>query len=115
MLNFLPAFDSSRMERMERNAQENATRVSIYRRLSLVLLTKSSAELRAAVAKPGMAEKYLYEAECLGEAIEQLEAQIELMRSAEVRILAVLSDTYPEAVEEAQPKARDEAQEVPHG
>jgi hypothetical protein len=53
----------------------------------------------------------LYEAECLGEAIKQLEAQIDLMRAAEARILAALVDTFPEMVEEEQqPKgeARDE-------
>jgi hypothetical protein len=79
-----------------------------------VLLTKSSAELRAAVGAPRAAEKFLYEAECLGEAIEQLEAQIELMRSAEARIFAALADTSPEMVEEEQPKAKavDEAQEA---
>ncbi len=47
MIDFLPAFDSSRVERMERNAQENTARAAVYRRLSFALLTQSSVELRA--------------------------------------------------------------------
>jgi hypothetical protein len=70
MLDFLPAFDSSAVERMERNAQENATRAAVYRRLSFALLTKSSAELRAAVAETETAEVFLSNAECLREAIK---------------------------------------------
>jgi hypothetical protein len=105
MLDFLPAFDSSAVERMERNAQENATRAAVYRRLSFALLTKSSAELRAAVAETETAEVFLSNAECLGEAIKWHEAQIELLHTAEARIFAALSDTFPEAVEEEQPGA----------
>jgi hypothetical protein len=47
MIDFLPAFDSSQMERLEIKAQEDATRAAVYRRISFALLTKSSAELRA--------------------------------------------------------------------
>jgi hypothetical protein len=42
-------------------------------------------------------------------AIRQLETQLELMRSAEVRVLAALSDAYPEE-EQPDAAARDEAQ-----
>ena len=111
MLDFLPAFDSSRMERMERNAQENTTRAAVYRRLSFALLTKSSAELRVAVAQElEIAEEFPSTVEGLREAIEWHSAEIKLLRSAEARILTVLSDAYPEAVEEAQPDTatRDE-------
>jgi hypothetical protein len=115
MLEFPPAFDSSAVERMERNAQENATRAAVYRRLSFALLTKSSAELRAAVAEMETAGVFLSNAECLREAIKWLEGQIRLLRTAEVRIFAVLSDTFPEAVEEGQPDAAVIDAEVPHG
>lgn len=96
MFDFLPVFDSSAIEHLERNAQ----RAADYRRLSFRVLTKSSDELRAVFVKPEMAEKFLYEVECLREAIEQLEVQIELMRAAEARILAALSDMFPEEVEQ---------------
>ena len=112
MLDFLRAFDSSTAERMERTARENATQAAIYRRLSFALLTKTSAELRAAVSETEAAEVFLSNAECLRGAIEWHDAQIELLRTAEVRIFAALSDTFPEAVEEGQPDAAalDEAQ-----
>jgi hypothetical protein len=120
VLNFLSAFDSSAVERMERNAQENATTAAVYRRLSFALLTKSSAELRTAVTETETAEAFLSNAECLGETIKWHEAQIEVLRMAEARIFAALADTsrdemvrllmvllstYPKAVEEGQPDA----------
>jgi hypothetical protein len=101
MIDFLPAFDSSRVERMERNAQENTARAAVYRRLSFALLTQSSVELRAAVAEPETAEALLSTVEGLREAIEWHEAEIKLPRTVKARILMVLSDAYPEAVEES--------------
>jgi hypothetical protein len=125
MTDFHAAFDKPTAERMERYAQENATTAAVYRRLSLALLTKSSDELRAAVAETETAEAFLSNAECMREAIKWHEAQIKLLRTAEARIFAALADTshdemvrllavllatYPEAVEaveEGQPDAAD--------
>jgi hypothetical protein len=75
MLDFLPAFDFSMVERMERNAQENATRAAIYRRVAFALLTKTSAELRAAVSETEAAEAFLSNTEGLRGAIEWHEAR----------------------------------------
>jgi hypothetical protein len=100
MVDFPAAFDRPTFERMERNAQENTTQAAVYRRIALALLTQSSVELRAAVAEPETAEALLSTAEGLREAIEWHEAEIELLSSAEARILIALSDTYPEMVEE---------------
>jgi hypothetical protein len=38
---FPAAFDSSAVDRMERNAQENTTQTAIYRRLELALMTRA--------------------------------------------------------------------------
>jgi hypothetical protein len=92
MLDFVPAFDSSHVERMEHNAQKNATTAAIYRRLALVLLTKTVDALWTSVAKPKVAEKFLDNAECLRSAIEWHESQIDLLKAAEARISAALSE-----------------------
>jgi hypothetical protein len=112
MFNFLPTFDFQTAERLKRKAQQAATQTGIDCRVALTILTKTSAELRAAVPEAETAEAFLSNTEGLRRAIEWLEAQLELMHSAEARILAALSDTFPEAVEEGQPAAaaRDEAQ-----
>lgn len=112
MIDFPAAFDKPTFKRMERNAQEHTTRAAIYRRSALALMTRSSVQLRASVAQElETAETFLSTAEGLREAIEWHEAEIKLLRTVEARIFTVLSDTYPEAVEEEQqPKgeARDE-------
>jgi hypothetical protein len=108
---FLTAYSTFELLLCEKVVQENTTRAAVYRRLSFALLTKNSAELRVAVAQElEIAEEFLSTVEGLREAIEWHSAEIKLLRSAEARILTALSDTYPEAVEKAQPDTatRDE-------
>ena len=74
---------------MEAIAQENAGQAGIDRRLALAVLSKSFSELQQAVAEDS--EVFLSVAERLGEAIQRLEAQLGSARSAEARVLSVLS------------------------
>jgi hypothetical protein len=100
VLDFPAAFDKPTAERLETIAQQSAKKNGIDRRIALALLTRSSAELRQSTAENSeAAEALLSCAESLRGAIEWLEGQIKLLRTAEMRILAVLSDAYPEAVE----------------
>jgi hypothetical protein len=106
MFNFPAAFDRPTFKRMERNAQENTTQAAICLRVALTLMTRSSVQLRASVVKNlETAEALLSTAEGLREAIEWHEAEIKLLRTAEARLLTVLSDAYPVA-------ALDETQEA---
>jgi hypothetical protein len=114
MFDFPAAFDKPTSKRMERNAQKHTTQAAIYRRIALALMTRSSVELRASVAQDlETAETFLSTAEVLRGAIEWHEAEIKLLRTVEARIFAVLSDTYPEEVEEEQPKAKARDEENP--
>jgi hypothetical protein len=93
MFDFPAAFDKPTAERMESNAQENTTQAAVCRRVALALLTQNSVKLRAAVAQDlEAADALLSTAEGLRKAIEWHEAEIKLLRSAEVRLLTVLSD-----------------------
>jgi len=88
---FAVAFDSSTAKRLEAIAQEkeNAGQAGTDRRLALTVLSKSFSELQQAVAKGP--EVFLSVAERLSEAIQRLEAQLGSARSAEARVLSVLS------------------------
>jgi hypothetical protein len=86
---FAVAFDSFTAKRLEAIAQENAGQAGIDRRLVLAVLSKSFSELQQAVAEDP--EVFLSIAERLSEAIQRLEAQLGSARSAEARVLSVLS------------------------
>lgn len=107
MLDFLPAFDFPTAERIEGNAQKNATQAGIDHRVALTVLTKSSTELRQAVAEAP--EAFLSGAESLRKTIEWHQGSIELLTAAEARLLAALSDRSPETVEGAQRRELENA------
>jgi hypothetical protein len=86
---FAVAFDSFTAKRPEAIAQENAGQAGTDRRLALAVLSKSFSELQQAVAEDP--EVFLSVAERLSEAIQRLEAQLGSARSAEARVLSVLS------------------------
>jgi hypothetical protein len=86
---FAVVFDSFTAKRPEAIAQENAGQAGIDRRLVLAVLSKSFSELQQAVAEDP--EVFLSVAERLSEAIQRLEAQLGSARSAEARVLSVLS------------------------
>jgi hypothetical protein len=86
---FAVAFDSSTAKRPEAIAQENAGQAGTDRRLALAVLSKSFSDLQQAVAEDP--EVFLSVAERLSEAIQRLEAQLGSARSAEARVLSVLS------------------------
>jgi DNA-binding protein HU-beta len=64
-------------------------RTGRHRRLALAVLSKSFSELQQAVAEDP--EVFLSVAERLNEVIQRLEAQLGSARSAEARVLSVLS------------------------
>jgi hypothetical protein len=83
------AFDSSTAKRLEAIDQKNAGQAGIDRILALAVLSKSFSELQQAVTEDP--EVFLSVAERLSEAIQRLEAQLGSARSAEARVLSVLS------------------------